>query len=168
MISKEYSRILVAIDGSKTAELAFKKAVNIANRNQSTLVIAHIVDTRSVTLFPQYDYPINHGQFLEQSSQAASQTLDTYKQWAMKKGVNDVETILRNGSPRTELSDTLPTELNIDLIILGATGLSALERAFVGSVSQHVVRNSPCDVLIVRTESDEIDQEPIFDGEEPL
>lgn len=166
MVTKEYSRILVAIDGSKTAELAFKKAVNIANRNQSTLVIAHIVDTRSVTLFPQYDRPINHSQFLEQSSKAASQTIDTYKEWASKKGVNDIETVLRNGSPRTELSETLPEELNIDLIILGATGLSALERAFVGSVSQHVVRNAPCDVLIVRTESDDIDKEPIFKDNE--
>lgn len=163
MVSKEYDRIMVAVDGSKMAELAFKKAVNIVKRNDGTLVIAHIVDTRSVTLFPQYDQPINHSQFLEQSTEAANRTLERYKEWAGKKGVDNVEIILKNGSPRTELSDVLPSEHNIDLIILGATGLSALERAFVGSVSQHVVRNAPCDVLIVRRDSDEIDSEPIFE-----
>lgn len=163
MVSEEYNRIMVAIDGSATAELAFKKAVNIVKRNHGKLIIAHIVDTRSITIFPQYDRPINHSQFLEQSTEAAASTLEHYKDWAMDKGVTDVETVLRNGSPRTELSDILPNDLNIDLLILGATGLSAIERAFVGSVSQHVVRNAPCDVLIVRTNSDEIDNEPIIE-----
>ena len=46
---------------------------------------------------------------------------------------------------------------------MGATGLSAIERAFVGSVSQYVVRNAPCDVLIVRRDSDDIDSKPIFE-----
>lgn len=166
MVSREYDRIMVAVDGSRMAELAFKKAVNIVKRNKGTLIIAHIVDTRSVTLFPQYDRPINHSQFLEQSAEAATRTIDMYKDWANKKGVDNVETILRNGSPRTELSEALPEENNVDLIILGATGLSAIERAFVGSVSQHVVRNAPCDVLIVRRDSDEIDNEPIFDADQ--
>lgn len=162
MVSNEYSRIMVAVDGSKMAELAYKKAVNIVKRNEGTLVIAHVVDTRSVTLFPQYDRPINHSQFLEQSTEAATRTLDMYKEWAEKQGLDSVEIILRNGSPRTELSESLPTDNNIDLLVLGATGLSAIERAFVGSVSQHVVRNAPCDVLIVRRDSDDIDDEPIF------
>lgn len=163
MVSQEYNSIMVAVDGSKMAELAFKKAVNIVKRNKGTLIIAHVVDTRSVTLFPQYDRPINHSQFLEQSTNAATRTLDMYKEWAENKGLDRVETILRNGSPRTELSENLPTEHNVDLLVLGATGLSAIERAFVGSVSQHVVRNAPCDVLIIREDSDEIDDEPIFE-----
>ena len=161
MVTNEYNRIMVAIDGSAAAELAFKKAVNIVIRNHGTLIIAHIVDTRSVTLFPQFDQPINHSQFLEQSTQAATKTLDLYKDWAINKGATDVEVIMRNGSPRTELSDTLPNDLDIDLLILGATGLSAIERAFVGSVSQHVIRNAPCDVLVVRTNPDSMDDGPI-------
>ena len=163
MVSNEYNRIMVAVDGSEMAELAFKKAVNIVKRNKGTLVITHVVDTRSVTLFPQYDRPINHSQFLEQSTDAASNTIELYKEWAEDRGLDSVETLLKNGSPRTELSETLPTENNIDLLVMGATGLSAIERAFVGSVSQFVVRNAPCDVLIVRRDSDDIDSKPIFE-----
>lgn len=163
MVSNEYNRIMVAVDGSEMAELAFKKAVNIVKRNKGTLVITHVVDTRSVTLFPQYDRPINHSQFLEQSTDAASNTIELYKEWAEDRGLDSVETLLKNGSPRTELSETLPTENNIDLLVMGATGLSAIERAFVGSVSQYVVRNAPCDVLIVRRDSDDIDSKPIFE-----
>lgn len=160
MASKEYTRVMVAVDGSKTSEIAFKKAVDIIARNQGKLYIAHIVDTRTLQVFPQYERPLNGSDFLNQQSNAAKQTLDKYKEWAEQRDVTDIEIIIKNGSPRTELADVLPEEYEIDLLILGATGLNAIERAFVGSVSQYVVRNAPSDVLIVRTD-DSVDNEPI-------
>ena len=160
MVSNEYTRVMVAVDGSKTSEIAFKKAVDIVARNQGKLYIAHIVDTRTLQVFPQYERPLNGSDFLNQQSSAAKQTLDKYKEWAEQRDVTDIEIIIKNGSPRTELADVLPEEYEIDLLILGATGLNAIERAFVGSVSQYVVRNAPSDVLIVRTD-DSVDNEPI-------
>ena len=160
MVSNEYTRVMVAVDGSKTSEIAFKKAVDIAASNQGKLYIAHIVDTRTLQVFPQYERPLNGSDFLNQQSNAAKQTLDKYKEWAEQRDVTDIEIIIKNGSPRTELADVLPEEYEIDLLILGATGLNAIERAFVGSVSQYVVRNAPSDVLIVRTD-DSVDNEPI-------
>lgn len=160
MASKEYTRVMVAVDGSKTSEIAFKKAVDIVARNQGKLYIAHIVDTRTLQVFPQYERPLNGSDFLNQQSNAAKQTLDKYKEWAEQRDVTDIEIIIKNGSPRTELADVLPEEYEIDLLILGATGLNAIERAFVGSVSQYVVRNASSDVLIVRTD-DSVDNEPI-------
>lgn len=160
MVSNEYTRVMVAVDGSKTSEIAFKKAVDIVARNQGKLYIVHIVDTRTLQVFPQYERPLNGSDFLNQQSNAAKQTLDKYKEWAEQRDVTDIEIIIKNGSPRTELADVLPEEYEIDLLILGATGLNAIERAFVGSVSQYVVRNASSDVLIVRTD-DSVDNEPI-------
>ena len=37
---QQYQRIMVAVDGSSESELAFKKAVNVAQRNNSELVLA--------------------------------------------------------------------------------------------------------------------------------
>ena len=34
----------------------------------------------------------------------------------------------------------------------GASGLNAVERFMIGSVSEAIVRHAPCDVLVVRTE----------------
>ena len=34
----------------------------------------------------------------------------------------------------------------------GTSGLNAVERFIVGSVSESIVRHAPCDVLVVRTE----------------
>jgi len=161
MVSQEYQQIMVAIDGSKTAELAFKKAVNIVKRNNGNLIVVHIIDTRSLQSFPQFDRQSVSPNFMEQSTNAARNTLSDYKEWAKKQGLDDVRTIVKNGSPRRELTEVLPEEYDINLLILGATGLNAFERAFIGSVSQYVIREAPCDVLIVRTENDEIDSTPI-------
>lgn len=160
-LSKEdYQNVMVAVDGSKTSEVAFKKAVDIVKRNNGKLYITHIVDTRTLQVFPQYDRPMNSSDFLTQQSDAATSILNKYKKWAEERDISDINVIIKHGSPRTELADILPEEYDINLLILGATGLNAIERAFVGSVSQYVVRNAPCDILIVRTD-DSVDSEPI-------
>lgn len=43
-------------------------------------------------------------------------------------------------------------EHDIDLVVIGRIGRSALADAFLGSVAAHVVRHSPCPVVAVRGE----------------
>ncbi|NBO65084.1 MAG: universal stress protein [Acidobacteria bacterium] len=43
------------------------------------------------------------------------------------------------------------SDWNADLVVVGATGRSGLERIALGSVSQKVVTESPCSVRVVRT-----------------
>lgn len=157
MLDDKYQNILIAIDGSDEAERAFKKGINIAKQDGRKLFIAHISDTRTLRAFPNFESPINNHEFMDQSQRAASATLDAYKKWAMDAGITDVETILKQGSPKIEIAKNIPKEYDIDLILLGATGLNAVERILIGSVSEYVVRNAACDVLIVRTfDEDEI------------
>lgn len=54
----KYSNILVAVDGSKEAELAFKKGAAAAARNNATLHLAHIIDNRSFGSIEAYDRTI--------------------------------------------------------------------------------------------------------------
>lgn len=163
-MEKKYQNILVAIDGSEESERAFKEGVAIAKRNNSQLFVTHINDTRTLISFPSFDGPITNNEFIDQANKAAETTLNTYKKWAQDHGLTDIETILKFGSPKTEIAKTLPKEYNIDLILLGATGLNAVERILIGSVSEYVVRNAPCDVLIVRTyDEDSKDSERISD-----
>jgi nucleotide-binding universal stress UspA family protein len=42
------------------------------------------------------------------------------------------------------------SELDADLVVVGATGATALRRALLGSVTEKVVRAAPCSVLVVR------------------
>jgi nucleotide-binding universal stress UspA family protein len=47
-----YKSIIVAVDGSKEAEYAFRKSIDIAKRNKnSQLSIVNVIDTRSFEAF---------------------------------------------------------------------------------------------------------------------
>jgi universal stress protein A len=57
---------------------------------------------------------------------------------------------------RVELGDIAGTicrvaeELAVDVIVVGSHGRTGLQRLFLGSTSEHVVRHAPCPVLVVR------------------
>ncbi|WP_208558656.1 universal stress protein [Marinilactibacillus kalidii] len=144
---QEYSKILVAVDGSKSAEKAFKKAVAVAKRNNASLVLAHVIDTRAYQSFSTFD-----GSIADNAREEAETTLQDYKSEAEKEGVKDVTVVLEYGSPKIMVAKQIPESHEIDLILLGATGLNAVERIFVGSVSEYVIRHAECDVLVVRTD----------------
>ncbi len=146
---QQYKRILVAVDGSKEAELAFKKGVQIAKRNQATLVVAHVIDTKAFQSISTFD-----GSMADRATEQAKATLEEYTHYAKKNEVTDIQHTVEYGSPKVMISKQIPEEHNIDLILLGATGLSAIERIFIGSVSEYVTRHARCDVLIVRTDLD--------------
>lgn len=143
----KYSQILVAVDGSKEAEYAFKKSVSIAARNNATLNLVNIIDTRSFAAIEAYDRSI-----AERAQAFAEELLEGYKKDAIAGGVQKVNIIVDYGSPKTMISKDLAKKVEADLIICGATGLNAMERFLIGSVSEYIVRSSSCDVLVVRTE----------------
>lgn len=144
---QQYNHILAAVDGSNEAELAFKKAVNVAKRNQATLVLVHIIDTRAFQTITSFDDALAN-----QATEMAQQTLAELSQFALENGVADVQQVVEYGTPKQLLAKDLPLKYGIDLIMLGATGLNAAERLFIGSVSEYVIRHAPCDVLVVRTD----------------
>ncbi|MGX7198418.1 universal stress protein [Enterococcus nangangensis] len=144
---QQYKKIMVAVDGSDEAELAFKKAVNVAERNNGELLLVHVIDTRAFQTVTSFD-----GMLAEQATEMAKQTLNDYIEYAKENGVEKVSFVLEYGSPKPIIAKDLPQEHHVDLIMLGATGLNAVERLFIGSVSEYVIRNAPCDVLIVRTD----------------
>lgn len=150
-MSEKYRRILVAIDGSFESELAFEKAVNIALRNDATLLLTHIIDTnvlQSVATFDNYIY-----ERLEKESQAV---LDAYELQAREKGVSSIKQIIEFGNPKIQLATEIPDKENVDLIMVGATGMNTFERLMIGSSSEYILRHAKVDLLIVR------DKEKVF------
>ncbi|MCM3637143.1 universal stress protein [Sporosarcina luteola] len=142
----KYEQIIVAVDGSKESSWAFKKAMGIAARNDATLNLVNIIDTRSYAAVEAYDRSI-----AERAHKFAEELLTEYKQEAEAAGLKKVNIVVEYGSPKTMISRELSKKLNVDLIICGATGLNTVERFLIGSVSENIVRSAACDVLVVRT-----------------
>ncbi|WP_043934111.1 universal stress protein [Bacillus sp. EB01] len=148
-MANHYQKILVAVDGSKAAELAFKKAIGIASRNQARLLLVHVIDTRTFSLVEAYGQGL-----VDRAAQNANELLDMYKQQARSAGIVDVDYIIEFGSPKLRIPKDIAQNNNIDLIICGATGMNSVERFLIGSVSENITLHAPCDVLVVRTEKE--------------
>lgn len=142
-----YRNIIVAVDGSEEAEWAFKKSIEITKRNNAELHLVHILELRS--------YPADAESIKTRAEKYGNELLAKYKQMALEQGLENVDTILEIGSPKVTITKKVAKKIKADLIICGATGLYAVERLFIGSVSENITRSANCDVLIVRTQKDE-------------
>ena len=149
-MSTNYQNILVGIDGSAGAEFALKKAIEVAKRNNATLVITHVIDTLSFAIIETYDT----APALEKAKDYAKTLLEKYKAQAEADGVSNVLIEVEYGSPKTFMTKKLISKYDIDLIVCGATGMNAVERFMLGSVSSYITRHATCDVLVVKTEKE--------------
>ncbi|WP_225049059.1 universal stress protein [Lacticaseibacillus kribbianus] len=149
-MDQEYNNLLVPIDGSDESELAFKKAVKVAVANHAHLDILNVLDTKQ--FIGGYGGMIS-GDAIYQLTQDAEKYLENLADRAKKAGLEDVAIHVRFGNPKTVVATDFPHDHKTDLIIIGATGLNAVERVLVGSVTEYVNRTAPCDVLIVKTEA---------------
>lgn len=142
---QRYQNIMVAVDGSHEAELAFEKGVNVALRNNSRLTIAHVIDTRALQSVSTFDAEV-----YEELQEDAKKLMDQYAEKAKEAGVANIVTIVEMGNPKTLLATDIPEEQKVDLIMVGATGLNAFERLLVGSSSEYILRHAKVDLLVVR------------------
>lgn len=144
-MSEKYEKILIAVDGSKASEKAFNKAVQIAKDEDATLVLAHVIDSRTFATAEAYDKSLS-----QRAEKYAKNLIDEYVENAKEAGLEKVESVIKYGSPKVIITKEIAPEQDADLIVVGATGLNAVERFLIGSVSESVARYSKCDVLIVR------------------
>ena len=59
------------------------------------------------------------------------------------------EIVRLTGSPKREIIN-YSKENNIDLIVLGSTGLDAIDRFIIGSTTQYIVNHASCNVMVVK------------------
>lgn len=146
-VNVNYKNILVPVDGSKEAEAALGKAIQVAIRNgeDANLHILHVIDTRAFQNVTDFKTTM-----VEQVAETAKKTLDAYLQQAKNAGVQNVDYTIEYGSPKDIIAHQAPEKLNSDLIMIGATGLNAIERLLIGSVTEYVTRTANVDTLIVR------------------
>lgn len=133
----EYKRILAPVDGSETSISAFKQGVHLAERDTAELYLVTILDK------------VDNAEEAAQLHKDKDSLFDELDRYARAHGVA-VHKDMRTGNPKELIAKDLLEEWNIDLIVMGATGRGAIAQLLLGSVSNHVIREAPCDVLIVK------------------
>lgn len=148
-MEQSYKTVLVGLDGSPQANYAFECAIEVARRNEGRVVAVSVIQQQ------MFDF-VGYGNVSQDSLDIETKQFQTLllevKEWAKSIDFENVETEVLFGSPKQLLAKGLPKKYDVDLIMVGQSGLNAIERFMIGSVSDYVIRNAPCDVLVVAPE----------------
>jgi nucleotide-binding universal stress UspA family protein len=141
------TRILLATDGSEGAELAALRAVELARGTNSEL---HVLHVGCAPAFLMGDLGTRgYDRVLLEEIEDESRELLRKLAWRVKAAGGDVaETHLRIGEMDLEIVG-LAKKIGANLIVVGCRGRGGIKRAIGGSVSDAVIRNAPCPVLVV-------------------
>ena len=139
------TRILVATDGSREAELALTTAADLAKSTDSELHVVHVGDSPLVYHPERHAYQAEYEEHEKESQQLLESQVD-HLEGAI---ATEAQVHLRMGKADEEIVE-LAQSIDAGLIVMGSRGHGRLRRALVGSVSESVVRHAHCPVTIVR------------------
>ncbi|MGF7437524.1 universal stress protein [Lentilactobacillus senioris] len=150
-MNQQYKNVLVPVDGSKATANLLKRAIEVAKENHAHLDILNVLE---VNQFNQTYGGAVSGDVVFKLTENTEEQLHEMEQTARDAGLDDVDIHIRFGNPKPIIANEFPADHNTDVIVIASTGLSAVERIIMGSVTSFVSRNAMCDVLIVKTPKD--------------
>ncbi|MBL8373387.1 universal stress protein [Accumulibacter sp.] len=149
-----YKRIMVAVDDSFMTSQVLTAAVELARSTGAQLAICHAIDE---TILAQREVammlPNSVGKTEARMRMGAQGLLGRLAETARAAGI--AAEIMLVESEQKHVSDMLidaATEWQADLLIVGTHGRRGIERFFVGSVAERLVRRSQVSLLLVRGE----------------
>ncbi|MEM0449841.1 MAG: universal stress protein [Methanomassiliicoccales archaeon] len=141
-------KILLPTDGSYPAIAATVRAIEMAKDRKAKLIILHV--NEPIT-------PAGMERIAEESVLMRTAGIDGVayaKDVAAKAGI-PTEVIIREGAVVGEIIRTA-TEKQVDIIVMGSSTIKGLPGLYLGSVSRGVIKEAPCDVVVVKLTEDEM------------
>jgi nucleotide-binding universal stress UspA family protein len=141
-------RILVPTDFSEYSKTAVTYAAAFADKFGAELHLIHVVQNLALIIPDILPVEPSLVPSLEQMTEAVHTAFDRMIA-ENKLQAYAIHRAVREGTPFYEIIQ-YAREAKIDLIIMGTHGHSGLAHVLLGSVTEKVVRKSPCPVLTVR------------------
>lgn len=142
---KNFSKILVAIDGSEPSMTAADYAISVAKKYGSELIALHVIRSGTSILGPTppphlIEVKKEAQEYLEKTKDRASDGDDSIQ----------LKTELIASPSVVDGIVSFAEKENVDLIVAGTKGRSAIKKLLLGSVSSGVVTYAHCTVMVVR------------------
>ena len=137
-----WKKILVATDGSKYSAVAVEKAVAFARSYGGGLVVVSIVDVPT-------EFYAEAPKAVEDMIRKAKEYTAAVKKQAEAAGVKAESFI--GEAEADEAIIKLAAEQGVNMIVVGSHGRTGLRRLLMGSVTEKVIGNAPCPVLVVKS-----------------
>jgi nucleotide-binding universal stress UspA family protein len=140
----DVKRILVPTDLSDLSKGVLERAVLLAESFGARVTVLHVVVPSPLFVPADAAVPIVIP-VPKVDERSAARSLHTFVRPSRRAGVR-VETLVRMGDPAHEIA-VAAAALPTDLVVMGTHGRTGLERLFLGSVAERVLRSVHCPVL---------------------
>jgi nucleotide-binding universal stress UspA family protein len=140
-----FDTVVVATDGSESAERAVTVALDLAARFDAAVHALYVVDAGEVA-----ESPPDVREELEDALRAAGEAALSF----VDDRDDAVRTAVREGDPAIEVIEYAES-IDADLVATGTRGRHGEHAFLLGSVAEAVVRRAPMPVLTVRQLADE-------------
>jgi nucleotide-binding universal stress UspA family protein len=138
-----FRTILHANDGSEPAFRALALAIEMAKQNAAAL---HLVCVEEIPPMPEYLEEIREAKGF--AARRFHGVVERSRHQARSAGLG-LQVHILSGHPVRMIVD-LAGSLGADLMVIGATGHSALYERLLGSRADRIVQLAPCPVLVVK------------------
>ena len=150
-----FKRILVPIDGSPTSLLGLRQAIKLSRLEGARMRLVNVVDELPMMANDGMGTMMgNIPIMLEGSKKLLAQAASVVRKAGIEAQTSMIESMSGNTA---ELVAEEARKWRADVIVLGTHGRSGLERVFMGSSAEEIVRATPVPVLLVRAR-DEIEK----------
>ncbi|MBL8394683.1 MAG: universal stress protein [Candidatus Accumulibacter sp.] len=149
-----YKRIMVAVDESFMTSQVIQAAIELARSNQAQMAICHAIDE---TLLAQREVammlPNSVGKTEARLRLGAQGFLGRLLETARAAGIEaEIRLIESEDKHVSDMLIEAAGEWQADLLVVGSHGRRGIERFFVGSVAERLVRKAQTSLLLVRGE----------------
>ncbi|MBW1997006.1 MAG: universal stress protein [Deltaproteobacteria bacterium] len=154
----EIKRVLYATDLSENSALAFRYAIELAERHDGEIVILHVLEElppNTKALVSLYLGEENLRKALDQKSRIQEEIRKRLQSFCDREVKGDPtcttkvsEIAVTEGYPADEILKKAD-ELNCDVIVMGTHGKGIISHTFLGSVAQRVLRRVRKPVFII-------------------
>ena len=144
------SAVVIGTDGSDAAIAACAAGLAVVG-DSGPVTIVSVVDGIDPGLMNDggghAGASMTQDQYDEVRTEGLAAGRDAVERTAAALGLTSAETRVLEGSAGRALCE-FATEAGADVIVIGTRGRGGIKRALLGSVSDYVVRNAPCPVVV--------------------
>jgi len=145
-----FKRIMIAIDTSKIANLALKKAIDLAKEQKAHLCIVHVVDYSFLIAGGE---GININSLRESTQKLGDAILRQAEKKAKKKKVKVALKLLEHSQLMSDVSSVViqaAKKWRANLLVMGTHSYGGMNRFLLGSIADDIIRNTDIPILLIR------------------
>jgi len=144
-------KILLPVNNSASAERAGEFAIETTRFEGADIIVLNVIDTYYLNSLPQRDLREKlDKEFREEGKEAVEKYEKKIEEEKCAGNCKNIKliTLIQEGKPEDIILKTAEEE-NVDEIIIGKSGKEKIERFFVGSTTERVVRGAKVPVSVV-------------------